>query len=823
MAFWWELFVNQKPPDFWATFGLKLSEGYQPVSLSISRDTFAVQASLQEPPARFTSVWAKWSGRATPAHRAQGLSTRVQTESYLDEQAQAGFYPRLVAAVTAVDTKEVFYCVIVSRGVYAELTTQTAAWIGAPSLRSGIDSLGRLNNVRYDENWFPIDVAVYPWPSLEPAHFGVACIWQEQEHRATRRDVPVRYGHVYWNLMTVPRQDTVATAEALQRGFAQPRLSCPSDSNTSVMLYRDDAPRGVSIDLGVPWQDLQTTFDALVAADKWTLSVKASAFSDEQRFDVVSADVGQLEEPKRRLVVRHAFPGQPVHRTARATSESPLRATPDRKATVFAPTFYNVAPGSLPIVLSGGGSQDTPSAPPPDIEIGIPAPGEPPFRPFQAVDQVMIEAMKKYSKRAAQLAIVYQGRLVHAAAYTWSQIDYPVTEILQRMRWASVSKVITAMALAKVAEERGIDIFDPVEGNLGALLGVGAVQGLDQRTAAQVAYHVAYFSDELYLGTNLPYYSVPGGPVGTADTANRVPVTREDYFTHYVQNPLAPVGDNLGLFSATPPAELRPLPATPPEQLPLTSYSNFGYGVLQDVIRVQAALLGVGLGPYLPYVRDNLFLPAGVPPGRIVTTIGDTLSDPGPAHRTDEVRYHSARPVAYPSILRAKRTAGGRFVPDGLAPQQYDGTNFELALGPGAWALAAVDVVRLFSTFDRPDEHVFGRRALTWLSEPPLSRANELGHSLAWFERNVPIYEPGGGGTGTPNPLTHRLQFHTGDLPTNTLSTAFRREDGLVAAWSLTPGNPGFAEIDHVRSAIDQATVNGWPEFDLWDSVYGGS
>ena len=77
-------------------------------------------------------------------------------------------------------------------------------------------------------------------------------------------------------------------------------------------------------------------------------------------------------------------------------------------------------------------------------------------------DQAMKDFMTSHKVSAGSLAITYQGRLVFAKGYTWSEADSPATQPTSLFRIASLSKAITSAGILKLVEYNQLSLNDKV-------------------------------------------------------------------------------------------------------------------------------------------------------------------------------------------------------------------------------------------------------------------------------------------------------------------------------------------------------------------------
>ena len=170
------------------------------------------------------------------------------------------------------------------------------------------------------------------------------------------------------------------------------------------------------------------------------------------------------------------------------------------------------------------------------------------------------------------MAISYRGRLVYAGTIGYADREHKIPLTPEhRMRIASLSKPITAIAIMKLVEERKLNLHEEVFGETGIFKGEYGVPQLENRpvriTVKQLLEHT-------------------GGGWGNAKN-----------------DPMYPVPQISGEALMRSVIRTRPL-----EHLPGTKhdYSNFGYWVLGRVIEKTSGM------PYEDYVKEHILKPCGI-------------------------------------------------------------------------------------------------------------------------------------------------------------------------------------------------------------------
>jgi len=231
----------------------------------------------------------------------------------------------------------------------------------------------------------------------------------------------------------------------------------------------------------------------------------------------------------------------------------------------------------------------------------------------ETIDNILKEFYDKHSlPGGVSMAISYRGRLVYAGTigYADRERKIPLTPE-HRIRIASLSKPITAIAIMKLVEERKLNLNDEVFGETGIFKGEYGVPEFENRpvriTVRQLLEHTAGGWSN---ARNDPMYPVPQ-------------ISGEELMRSAIRT--------------------RPL-----EHLPGTKhdYSNFGYWVLGRVIEKASGMT------YEDYVKEHILKPCGISGMRIG---GDTSAP-------DEVEYignPNENPYSRAMSLRRKDAVGG--------------------------------------------------------------------------------------------------------------------------------------------------------------------
>lgn len=306
-------------------------------------------------------------------------------------------------------------------------------------------------------------------------------------------------------------------------------------------------------------------------------------------------------------------------------------------------------------------------------------PTAPQFAPFDAWAQ---NWMAQNGTRAASLAIVRNGRLVHARGYTRARVGYPLTLPTSLFEIASCTKPLTSIAMH---QHFAAGTMSPGDTMTSYFPGVIANDPL----CAQISLH--------HLLTHQGGWNRNVSP----DPMVGLDKTIADAFFQ----PL-PIGKSLIYRYMVGTQSLDFAPGTQ------SQYSNFGFSVLGQAMEQRNAGM-----TYAQIMQQRVFAPLGITRPRIADS--DSLW-PG------EVRYHPWTPMLRRSVLDDNQpwVAG-----------QYGDLNKENMDSHGAWVMAAPDFAKVLAAFDLGASNPLLDPEQTdamWSVEPGYNTLMR-----GWFRRNV--------------------------------------------------------------------------------------
>lgn len=271
---------------------------------------------------------------------------------------------------------------------------------------------------------------------------------------------------------------------------------------------------------------------------------------------------------------------------------------------------------------------------------------------FAQVEKTVNSFMRKWSIAGASVAVSIDGKLVYAKGFGYADtVTRESTQPYHKFRIASISKLITAIAIMRLAEEGKISLNDRVFGPDGILNDPYFSNPRDKRvygiTVAHLLSHEGGWSqrwgDQMFMPVLI---SEKMGVKPPADTKTIVRFAL-DKRLHF----------NPGSGKA---------------------YSNLGYGILGLVIEKVSGT------SYEEYCRKAVLEPVGI---YDMTLAHNLKSEKAPF----EVTYYTPADVPpKPSIYGTGE----------MVSPSYGGNNIEALGGAGAWIATAPDLIRLMVAVD---------------------------------------------------------------------------------------------------------------------------
>jgi CubicO group peptidase (beta-lactamase class C family) len=273
-------------------------------------------------------------------------------------------------------------------------------------------------------------------------------------------------------------------------------------------------------------------------------------------------------------------------------------------------------------------------------------------RDFAAAEKSIRSFMRKWSVTGASVAIAKDGKLIYARGFGYADsISKEEVQPYHKFRLASISKLVTAVAVMKLAEEGRLSLNDRVFGPDGILDDPFFSNPKDKRVYGITVAHLL---------------SHEGGWTQRYGDQMFMPLV---------------IADNMGI---KPPVDIRTIIRFAlDKRLHFTpgtgrAYSNLGYSILGLVIEKVSGM------PYEEYCRKEILEPIGI--------YDMTLAHNLPSQKAAfEVTYYApADVIQKPSIYGTGE----------MVSPSYGGNDIEALGGAGSWLGTAPDLVRLLLAVD---------------------------------------------------------------------------------------------------------------------------
>ncbi len=278
------------------------------------------------------------------------------------------------------------------------------------------------------------------------------------------------------------------------------------------------------------------------------------------------------------------------------------------------------------------------------------------FADINSSESKISEFLNKWEIAGASIAIAKDERLIYAKGFGYS--DTATKEIVQPkhvFRIASLSKLITAVAIMKLEEENKLNLNDTVFGEKGILNDPKFRDIRDLRVKDITVKHLLTHSGGWSRYSGDPVF-MPYTIKSAMDT--KLPVDLETTMRYTLKNRTL---------------DFKPGTAD--------SYSNFGYAVLGKVIEKITKM------DYEQYVISEILNPIGIYDMQIGNSKLSGL-------RGNEVKYYanSKYKRSYSSFDEGK-----------IVPRQYGGNNFDVLSAAGAWTASPAELLKLVVHIDGLD------------------------------------------------------------------------------------------------------------------------
>lgn len=304
----------------------------------------------------------------------------------------------------------------------------------------------------------------------------------------------------------------------------------------------------------------------------------------------------------------------------------------------------------------------------------------------QRFDRIIEQFMNKWEIKGASFALMKDNRLIYCKGYGLADAEAQIpTDVKHVFRVASVSKLITAVGIMKLVEERKLRLNDQVFGEQGILNDSCFLNIKDPRskkiTVEQLLRHQG--------GYSITYGDPMFCPL---DIARKMNVEAPVDLNTMIQFVLS-----------------RTLGYTPGEG---TRYSNIGYGILSKVIE---KVTGKG---YEEYIRKQILKPAGCSD----MFLGHNLDAD---HFPNEVKYYE---VSNAELIPACDGSGK------MVYRSNGGNNIEELYGAGGWVASPAELLRFLAAIDGNPEvkDILKPETIRYMTQ---SMPNTM--PIGWIETNT--------------------------------------------------------------------------------------
>lgn len=316
---------------------------------------------------------------------------------------------------------------------------------------------------------------------------------------------------------------------------------------------------------------------------------------------------------------------------------------------------------------------------------------------FEVFEKAIGQFMHRWKIAGASVAVAKDGRLAYARGFGFSDTTHRVAaEPYHRFRIASISKLVTAVAVMKLCEEGRLSLNDIVFGNDGILNDSCFCNPRDRRacdiTIAHLISHEAGWTqrwgDQMFM------------PLVVAEAMN-----------------VDPPADTRTIIRFALERRLHYTPGTG------RSYSNLGYSILGPVIEKVTGM------SYEDYCRREILEPLGIYDMSLASNL--------PSGKAPfEVTYYEPPDVPLkPSVYGTGE----------MVSPVYGGNDIEALGAAGAWLATAPDLMRLLLAVDgfdsRPD--ILDRESIELMtgaksSIAPAGWKTTLGNGTWWRTGSFP-------------------------------------------------------------------------------------
>ncbi len=290
--------------------------------------------------------------------------------------------------------------------------------------------------------------------------------------------------------------------------------------------------------------------------------------------------------------------------------------------------------------------------------------------------------LDRWHIKGASVAIAKEGKMIYAKGFGYANAETgEKVQPYHQFRVASVSKLITSIAIMKLVEDGKISLNDKVFGKEGILKRTAYWKIYDDKVKKITVKHLLEHSAGWDLWKGDPMF---------------MPIT----ISRFMKTKAPPDVETVMRYVLGN----RRLDFEPGAR---SSYSNFGYAVLGKVIEAASG------SSYESYVQENILHPLGI----YNMALGKSLFY---EKQPNEVKYYEANKPG----KRYSCFATGRKV-----QRQYGGNSIELLSSAGGWIAAPAELLKLVLAVDNDPRNpdILSGKTITTMTYPYRSGKDPIG------------------------------------------------------------------------------------------------
>ena len=343
----------------------------------------------------------------------------------------------------------------------------------------------------------------------------------------------------------------------------------------------------------------------------------------------------------------------------------------------------------------------------------------------QPLDELMRTFLPAHNIPGATLAVAFENRLIYSRGFGYA--DVATKQLMPsdaKMRIASISKPVTAVAVLQLIQEKQLSLDTRVLEILQASGFPDLKPADDQRwrdiTVEQLLHHSGGWDRDISPDPMFQIINI------TQKNKLRKPAKQADIIRHQLH---------------------QPLDFAPGERY---AYSNFGYCLLGRIIESVTDL------SYDTYVESHILQPAGM----VSTVLGKTREiDRLPR----EVRYHTQSQKTFPAVWEVAVNNRRKTLPQ-IVPEPYGRWDLEIMDAHGGWVSSASDLVRFTASLHHQPNSLLNSESLTTMVQAPAfvnTQQQPSWYGCGWNVRPIRNHESfntwhTGSLAGTSTLLVHR-------------------------------------------------------------------